>query len=117
MITDTQPRRVIAAVTDIRDTPGGNRLRQLLFGEPVIILQDGVDHQLIEAKRDGYRGYVPKADLGPAMAATHRVTVLATHLYTAPDIRTADVMSLSFGAKLTLKEPIGAFCETQEGFF
>lgn len=117
MFEDLQLRQVAVAVSDIRDRPGGVRLRQLLFGEPVQPLEELGGHVRIRAKRDGYEGVIARADLGPLMALTHQVTALATHLYTAPDIKSAELMSLSFGSRLTIVEQNGPFSRTQQGHY
>lgn len=114
---DLQSRQVRVAVADIRDRPGGARQRQLLYGEPVQPLETLGDHVRIRARRDGYEGVMARADLGPPMAATHRVTVPATHLYTRPDIKLPEATGLSFGSLLTVLDRDGPFCRTHTGHF
>lgn len=110
-------RQVRVPVADIRARKTGARLRQLLYGEPVQPLEDFGDKVLIRAKRDGYEGVMTRTDLGPLMAMTHRVTSLATHLYTEPDIKSPEVMSLSFGSQLTILDHNGPFSETHSGHY
>lgn len=114
---DTQTRQVAVPVADIRDAPGGRRTRQLLFGEVVQPLQDFGEHVHVSARRDEYTGVMARADLGPPTAATHWVTSLATHVYTAPDIKAPEVMSLSFGSQLTIVSQDGPFSQTLQGQF
>ncbi|WP_172330476.1 NlpC/P60 family protein [Mangrovicoccus sp. HB161399] len=92
---------VAVPVADIRDKPGGARLRQLLFGETVKILRNKGDHLAIEAVRDGYKGMMARADLGDPKPLSHRVSALATHVYSEPDIKSPELMTLSFGARLS----------------
>lgn len=117
MFGDTQLRQVEVPVADIRDRPGGARLRQLLYGEPVQPLDDLGTHVRVRAKRDGYEGVMARADLGAPMAVTHRVTGLATHLYGAPDIKSPELMTLSFGSQLTILEQSGPFSQTHTGAY
>lgn len=113
--TDHELRQVIVPVADIRKGADGPRLRQLLYGEPVKITRDHDSHVEVEALRDGYRGHMQRSDLGVARNETHKVTALATHVYSAPDIKSAELMSLSFGAKLSVVETVGAFLELETG--
>ncbi len=114
---DLQLRQVQVPVADICDEPEGARTRQLLYGEPVQPLDDLGAHVRIRAKRDGYIGVMARADLGPPMAATHRVTAPATHLYPAPDIKTRAQIGLSFGSLLTVIDRDERFCTTHLGLY
>lgn len=116
-LKDRQPRQVGVPVADVLDHPGGARARQLLYGDRVVPLDEMRDHVLIKAQRDGYVGYMLREALTDAVAPTHRVTGLATHLYEAPDFKARDVVSLSFGALLTLSDTQGSFCATHTGHF
>ncbi|MEM8554084.1 MAG: NlpC/P60 family protein [Pseudomonadota bacterium] len=113
---DIQPRQVVVSVADIRNAPDGNRTRQLLYGELVQPLRDLGSHVEVEAKRDGYRGVMDRRDLGPPMAATHWVTSLATHLYSAANMKSPEVMTLSFGTPLTVVSQDGPFSLTHLGY-
>lgn len=109
--------RIGVAVADLEDRPGGARLRQLLYGEPVVALDASGTHLHVRAARDGYEGWL-RADLAaPPQQATHRVVALATHLYAAPDLKSRDVMSLSFGARLTVDAAEDRFLRTDAGHF
>lgn len=108
-------RQVAVPVADIRAAPDGARLRQLLFGEIVEVVGERQGWPMVRARRDGYRGLMHPGDLGPARTATHRVVALATHLYTAPDIKAREVASLSFGARLTIAGETAGFLATDEG--
>jgi len=117
--SDTDRRfQVAVPVADIRGAAGGARLRQLLYGETVVAEGERDGWIAVRADRDGYRGVMDPEDLcEPTGAASHKVTALATHLYTEPDIKSADIASLSFGARLTLTGTEGAFGQTDEGLF
>ena len=116
-LKDRQPRQIGVAVADLLDHPGGARARQLLYGDIVVPLDEMRDHVLIKAQRDGYVGYVVREALTDAVAPTHRVIGLATHLYEAPDFKSRDVVSLSFGTLLRLGDEQGAFHATHTGHF
>ncbi|WP_138470950.1 NlpC/P60 family protein [Poseidonocella sp. HB161398] len=109
--------QVTVPVADIRDKPGGARQRQLLFGEPVKIVRDKGEHIQIEASRDGYEGVMARADLGPLLGQTHRIVTLATHVYSEPDIKSPELMTLSFGALLDMEEEKKPFLQLTTGGF
>ncbi|WP_108258044.1 C40 family peptidase [Mangrovicoccus ximenensis] len=110
--------QVAVPVADIRSKPGGARLRQLLYGEPVKVLRDKGEHVGIEAVRDGYRGIMARADLGEPHPLSYRVSALATHVYSAPDIKSPELMSLSFGSRLSTEaDPVKGFLELVGGGF
>lgn len=103
-------------VVDLLDSPAGKRDRQLLFGEAVTMFEDRAGVAFVQAARDGYVGYIARDALLPPRAATHRVAVRATHLYAAEDMKSADLMRLSFGARLVVTDERRAFFETPDGF-
>ncbi|MBE3639372.1 C40 family peptidase [Mangrovicoccus algicola] len=110
--------QVAVPVADIRDGPDGARLRQLVFGEPVRILKARKpDHVGIEAVRDGYQGVMARADLGGLQPQTHRVSAPATHVYSAADLKSPEVMTLSFGARLNVEGEESGFLRLQTGGF
>lgn len=114
-VTGTDPARISVAVADLLASPQGPRDRQLLMGEAVTVLgrRDGIAH--VRAEKDRYHGFLPDAALGPAVTPTHRVAAPATHAYAAPDIKSADLLSLSFGARITALSETGNFIETAHG--
>lgn len=118
----TEPARVgrlqvAAPVADLCDAPEGARQRQLLFGEPVEVLDLSGEHAHVRAHRDGYTGWLRRDLLSRASPPTHRVVALATHLYERPDFKSRDVVSLSFGSWLTVLGQEGRFSRTREGLF
>ncbi|OSP56793.1 C40 family peptidase [Pseudoruegeria sp. SK021] len=113
----TQRFQVTVPVADLRKTPGGARVRQLLMGAIVTASGQRDGAYMVEAEQDGYAGFIDPALLAPARPATHKVATLATHLYKRPDLKSEDVVSLSFGTLLTLTDRDGAFFRTQDGLF
>lgn len=115
--TDDGTAQVVVPVADILDRPGGGRQRQLLYGAAVDVTGRGDGWFQVRARRDGYAGVMRADDLGAHVPATHHVTALATHLYAAPDIKSPDLASLSFGSELAIVAEAGAFGRTQAGYF
>lgn len=109
--------QVSVPVSDLRAAPDGARLRQVLFGTIVKAYGQKDGAYLVESSLDGYQGFVDPSVLSTAITPTHRVVSLATHLYQAADVKSHDIMSLSFGSLLTVTGQRDAFFETSEGFF
>ncbi|TNF58594.1 MAG: NLP/P60 hydrolase [Rhodobacteraceae bacterium] len=106
---------VAVPLADLLASPQGPRDRQLLLGEAVTVLgrRDGMAH--LRAEKDGYHGFVAGTALGPAITPTHRVSAPATHAYAAPDIKSADRLSLGFGARVAALGESATFIETAHG--
>jgi cell wall-associated NlpC family hydrolase len=114
--TQETPARITIPVADLTRTPNGARDRQLLMGDPVTILHDVGQHRLVRAERDGYHGYVEARHLGPPQTPSYHVTARSTHAYSAPDIKSAETMTLSFGSRLAVRREHASFIETEFGF-
>lgn len=109
-------RRVSVPVADLDGSPGGTRDRQLLWGEGVTLYEARDGMAFVESGRDGYVGYVSEVALAPFRQPTHRVSVLATHLYRDDDMKSPDLRHLSFGALVTVEAEGHRFWETPEGY-
>ena len=106
---------IVAEVTDICTTPAGPRDRQLLRGATITQLEDRDGWSFIQSG-DGYVGYIRSAHCADATAPTHFIATQATHAYTAEDFKSPDVMSLPFGARVTVMDERRKFYETDAGF-
>jgi len=110
------PLRVISAVTDLRRAPDGPRDRQLRHGAEVTCYEDRDGWSFIQSTLDSYVGYVRSTDLGPVRDASHHVATPSTHLYSAEDFKSPEVMALPFGARITVTAERHKFWETPEGW-
>lgn len=110
-------RSVTLDVVDLLRDPGGARDRQLLYGAEVLVYEEHDGYAYVEAQHDGYVGYVSQNALGPWAEPTHMVSVPATHLYPKANLKTHEIMSLSFGARLRVVGIQGKFHETSDGHF
>lgn len=108
-------RRISAPLADLRATPGGARDRQVLHGTRFCVLERTGGHAFGFDGDDGYCGWVGAAALADDHPATHRVSAPATHCYTAPDIKSPERFSLSFGARVQVQAIEGAFARTPQG--
>lgn len=110
--------RVLVPLIDLLAEPGGARDRQLCLGEAVRVYDIHDGWAFVEAVRDGYVGYVSSRDIGDLPERTHRVKARATHLYTKPDFKTPERLTLSFGAELAVTDVFDArFSQTESGHF
>ncbi len=99
------------------DRDGQARQRELLYGAQFTVLEEDGVRAFGQSARDGYVGYVAVADLAAPTRATHVVSALATHLYSAPDLKSPNIMGLGFGSRLGLVGQVGRFMETVGGAF
>ena len=104
------------SLTDLCRSVGGLRDRQLLLGDAFHLSEQDGDWSHGHAGKDGYQGYVRTADLEPFLPNSHWVSTLYSHAYAAPNLKSADQMSLPFGAQVTVTARSGTFCETTKGF-
>ncbi|MEM0936848.1 MAG: NlpC/P60 family protein [Pseudomonadota bacterium] len=109
--------RIAVPVTDLCAKPGGARDRQLLYGQRFRVLEEKEGWAFGAAAQDGYVGYVGTAALTGDEEGTHRVSVPATHLYPAPDLKRPERQWLSFGSVLRIVSATGDFFETSESLF
>ena len=116
-MTTVERLQVCVPIAEIREAPTGTRQRELLYGDVVTVEDRREGWCAIRAERDGYRGLVHPDDLARPVTPTHRVVALATHLYTAADVKSRDVASLSFGAHLHIENEQGGFGRTHDGAY
>ena len=111
--------QIIRSLSDLCRKPQGPRDRQLLYGDGFTILERNDDWCFGQATKDGYQGYIKTADLtplAPYTPATHWVSVLSSHAYAAPNLKSTDQMPLPFGAQVTVEAEHGDFFQTSAGF-
>lgn len=103
---DGTPMRVVADLVDLRPAP--DMLRpvdsQALFGERFTVFDVSDDGWAWgQLGTDGYVGFVPVSGLGAADAEpTHRVAVLRSYRYPAPELKAPPVALLSLGSRVTV---------------
>ena len=119
-LTEGTTRRVGVPVADLCAAPDGGRDKQMLFGQAFTVLEDHEGWAFGFDPTDGYVGYLPSPSLSEPVTATHRVTARSSHLYTRADIKSADLMALSYGSLLAVTGETGetgAFVELATGGF
>ena len=89
---------------------------QLLLGEGVDVYDSADGWAWVQAKADGYVGYVPAACLAkPDAAPTHRVTIGQALIYPAPSVKCRPLGTAPLGARLRVAEPGTVFCALDGG--
>lgn len=100
---DGKPARVSAATVAMRPQPSAASGidTELLFGEPVTVLERANGWAWVKSGVDDYVGYVEETALGaPGAAPTHWVTAPRSFVYRDPDMTTPAVKALSMGSRL-----------------
>ena len=115
LASQSRAAQVAVPVADLCRRPDGPRDRQVLFGEQVTVLHEASGWAYVQAEKDGYCGYVLQRALSTTRRATHRVRVPATHAYTSADLKSPDLLSLSFGSPVTVIAETKNFAETPQG--
>ena len=111
-------RQIALSVAPLWRVPkAGTRERELLFGEGFIVLEDDGVVAFGQSEKDGYSGYLASASLRDPVEITHTVSAWATHLYSAPDIKSPELASLSFGSRIRIVSATGRFSETYDGAY
>lgn len=110
-------QRVILPVADLCRAPEGARERQLLMGDAVTVFEDRQGWAFVQAKKDGYVGYVASAGLADGAAPTHWVAVPSGHIYSAPDLKAPELTGLVFGNGVTCVAHMPRYHETANGGF
>lgn len=116
LVDGHSPAEVCVPVVDLLASAGGRRDRQLIFGETVRVFTTVEEHAYIITDKDSYIGFVPTGALRAPTPSTHRVQALATHVYRTADIKSPDVLTLSFGSRLAAIGESPAFIQIAEGF-
>lgn len=113
--TEGTTLRCVVPVADLCQAPGGARDKQMLRGQAFRVLEVHGGWAFGFDEVDGYVGYLPEAALGQAGAPTHRVSVRATHVYSGPDIKARERLSLSFLSGLRVTGEAGEFAAIEGG--
>lgn len=103
----------------LRQTPNSDAMMttQLLLGEIFVVYDQAAGWAWGQSESDGYVGYLQSSALSkPPLVTTHRVRVLRTPVYPAPDIKTPPVMFISMCAKVAVSNVDGRFSQTPQGY-
>lgn len=115
MFVDGVQMSAVQPVVDLHSAPNGPRERQLLRGAKVTVFEDRGGWSFIQGA-DNYVGYVRTETLGAQVAPTHMIGTPATHAYQEETFKSADLMRLPFGARVTVLDERRKCFETDVGF-
>lgn len=115
--TEGELEAIGAPVADLRAAPGGDRDRQLLFGDGFLVLERSGGWAFGQSLKDGYVGYVLQSQLAEWRAPTHFVAVRSTHRYSAPDLKAPEIQPLSFASGLCVVHELAKHFELADGSF
>ena len=107
---------VALPLVDLLTQPNGARDRQLPLGAALTLVDRQDGWAFVQARRDGYCGWLPERAIGPAITPTHWIAAPASHAYAAAKVQAPDRFALPMGAYLTVTTTEGAFAATQAGF-
>lgn len=114
--TEGTPARIVAPLTDL-NREDGRRDRQLNFGADVTVIDRHAGRAFVQAAADDYCGWVDEGALSTDLPAiTHRISVPASHIYPAPDMKTREIAALSLNARLSVLAIEGRFARIPQGF-
>lgn len=113
--TDGTLMRLKTPYTDLLRHPDGPRDRQVLRGAALLLIDTQDDMAYVQAQADGYCGWLPRAALQPDHPVTHRVQSRATHLYSAPDLKSTETATLSINAAVQITDQHGQFLRSACG--
>ncbi len=89
---------------------------ELLFGETVILYDEDKGWAWVQSEIDGYVGYTERSGLNSEpLQSTHSVTVLASHIYPEPDLKTVPIYSLPMTARVTVNDKTNNYYKLASG--
>jgi cell wall-associated NlpC family hydrolase len=99
-----QAARIAVAVADIRKAPrpDGGLNTQALYGDDINVFDVADGWAWIQAKADGYVGYVADAAIAEPDLPTHVVVTPRTFLYPGPDLKLPRSGELSMGSRVAV---------------
>lgn len=112
------PMQVAVSVAHMTRTADAASLsNQLLLGETVDCYNQRDGKAWVQARADGYTGFVDVAALVPACSEQRqRVTARQSHLYPEPDFKSIPVAALPFLAEISQDGQDGDFARTALGY-
>jgi cell wall-associated NlpC family hydrolase len=92
------------------------QVTQMLLGESLLVFEQNNGWSWVQLDGDSYVGYVRDSSLRDAKAKrTHHVSVLSSHLYPKPDIKTQPAVAVPMLAQLCVTETTGGFFTLASG--
>ncbi|WP_425064013.1 NlpC/P60 family protein [Pyruvatibacter mobilis] len=112
------PAHVIVPVTALRRRPAADAPRdtELLLGETVTVFDRADGFAWVQARRDGYVGYISARDIAEgAPAPTHTVSAVRSFIYRAADIKSPVTGWASLNSPMVIAGTDGRFSRLARG--
>jgi cell wall-associated NlpC family hydrolase len=114
--TSGQAGQLVVPLADLLDAPQGRRERQLLLGDPLVVIDHRDGHAFVQSGKDGYCGWLTQSAVGAPVPISHWVAVPASHLYSAAKVQAPEIAALSLGARLQVLAVDDKFAKTSAGY-
>jgi len=101
--------QVTVFAADLCAAPHGAPDRQVLFGDIVDVYERREGWAFVQARKDGYCGYVPDTALADPMPSTHAVRTRHTHIYPEAGLKARPLARLPFGAQIAVAGQAGTW--------
>jgi len=114
MVTDLSTVRICKPLCAVKEFASNEAKTssELLFGEPIQVLEQDNNWSKIRSITDGYQGFIENhAYHSTELPVTHWVSTRATFVFEMPDIKSSVVSRVLFGSQVSLKP-----CDTDELF-
>ena len=116
LYVEGETRSVARSLVDLLSAPHGRRERQLVMGERIKRYEKREGWAFVQCERDGYVGYLQHAELEDRRLPTHKVTACSSHIYSEPNFKSPERMSLSIGSRLRATGVEDRFLVLAEGY-
>jgi cell wall-associated NlpC family hydrolase len=114
------PRQVSAPIAAVRREPytAATQITQALMGEACRVFETREGWAWVQLDADHYVGYIAEDALSAATAEpSHRVAVVSTFIYPAPNIKAQPVTPVPLNAKVAIAGREGKFAALKNGGF
>lgn len=111
-----QNYQVNVPFVDLLGAPGGERTRQLIYGSKVKYFGENDGWAFIQNTYDSYVGYVPGETINLDTNKTHIVSAPLSHVFSEPNIKAKNIVTLPLTAKVSGKTVENGFLETELGW-
>jgi len=111
---------VVEATAPLRHAPSSAAPldSEALHGEEVTVYETSEEGWCWGQLADGYVGYLPASALARGRSeATHRVSVLRTLVFPAPDVKASPILGLPLGSRVSIVREEKRFGVTPDGGF
>jgi|TARA_B110000908_G_C10261117_1_gene459341 hypothetical protein len=116
LVTEQTLARIGVPLADLCRHAGQQRDRQVLLGERVTILGRTDAHFYVVTDKDHYVGYLDRGALIADHRPTHRISSLASHTYSDPDMKSPDLLAFSHGCLMNVVYQSDKFAKTEHGY-